>query len=340
MIKLIDINKEYVQKGSKVLAVKNANLEVQKGEIYGIIGYSGAGKSTMVRLFNLLEKPTTGEILFNDKSLTKLSDKDLRAEQQQIGMIFQHFNLLWSRTVLENIKLPMELVGKSKEEMDKKANELIKLVGLDGKENFYPSELSGGQKQRVGIARALANAPKMILADEATSALDPQTTDQILDLLVEINQKLGLTIVLITHEMHVIKRICHKVAVMEAGEIVEKGTVMDVFHDPKAQITKRFLNQIDDDDQSEIVINNFKEKYPNSTTYSLRFIAEDIEAPIVSTMARKFPESRLHVLHVSTVLTQDGTYAKMTLQVIGNEELQKAVREHLDSTYNVTMEVI
>ena len=340
MIKLIDINKEYVQKGSKVLAVKNANLEVQKGEIYGIIGYSGAGKSTMVRLFNLLEKPTTGEILFNDKSLTKLSDKDLRAEQQQIGMIFQHFNLLWSRTVLENIKLPMELAGKSKEEMDKKANELIKLVGLDGKENFYPSELSGGQKQRVGIARALANAPKMILADEATSALDPQTTDQILDLLVEINQKLGLTIVLITHEMHVIKRICHKVAVMEAGEIVEKGTVMDVFHDPKAQITKRFLNQIDDDDQSEIVINNFKEKYPNSTTYSLRFIAEDIEAPIVSTMARKFPESRLHVLHVSTVLTQDGTYAKMTLQVIGNEELQKAVREHLDSTYNVTMEVI
>ena len=247
MIKLIDINKEYVQKGSKVLAVKNANLEVQKGEIYGIIGYSGAGKSTMVRLFNLLEKPTTGEILFNDKSLTKLSDKDLRAEQQQIGMIFQHFNLLWSRTVLENIKLPMELAGKSKEEMDKKANELIKLVGLDGKENFYPSELSGGQKQRVGIARALANDPKMILADEATSALDPQTTDQILDLLVEINQKLELTIVLITHEMHVIKRICHKVAVMEAGEIVEKGTVMDVFHDPQAQITKRFLNQIDDD---------------------------------------------------------------------------------------------
>ncbi|MFZ2200280.1 MAG: ATP-binding cassette domain-containing protein [Leptotrichiaceae bacterium] len=340
MIKLIDINKEYVQKGSKVLAVKNANLEVQKGEIYGIIGYSGAGKSTMVRLFNLLEKPTTGEILFNDKSLTKLSDKDLRAEQQQIGMIFQHFNLLWSRTVLENIKLPMELAGKSKEEMDKKANELIKLVGLDGKENFYPSELSGGQKQRVGIARALANDPKMILADEATSALDPQTTDQILDLLVEINQKLELTIVLITHEMHVIKRICHKVAVMEAGEIVEKGTVMDVFHDPQAQITKRFLNQIDDDDQSEIVINNFKEKYPNSTTYSLRFIAEDIEAPIVSTMARKFPESRLHVLHVSTVPTQDGTYAKMTLQVIGNEDLQKAVREHLDSTYNVTMEVI
>ena len=256
MIKLIDINKEYIQKGSKVLAVKNANLEVQKGEIYGIIGYSGAGKSTMVRLFNLLEKPTTGEILFNDKSLTKLSDKDLRAEQQQIGMIFQHFNLLWSRTVLENIKLPMELAGKSKEEMDKKANELIKLVGLDGKENFYPSELSGGQKQRVGIARALANDPKMILADEATSALDPQTTDQILDLLVEINQKLELTIVLITHEMHVIKRICHKVAVMEAGEIVEKGTVMDVFHDPQAQITKRFLNQIDDDDQSEIVINN------------------------------------------------------------------------------------
>ena len=232
MIKLINVNKEYVQKGNKVLAVKNANLEVKKGEIYGIIGYSGAGKSTMVRLFNLLERPTSGEIIFDGKSLTKLSEKDLRAEQQQIGMIFQHFNLLWSRTVLENIKLPMELVGKSKEEMNKKANELVKLVGLDGKENFYPSELSGGQKQRVGIARALANDPKMILADEATSALDPQTTDQILDLLVEINQKLGLTIVLITHEMHVIKRICHKVAVMEAVEIVEKGMVIDVFHNP------------------------------------------------------------------------------------------------------------
>ncbi len=340
MIKLIDINKEYIQKGNKVYAVKNANLEVKKGEIFGIIGYSGAGKSTMVRLFNLLEKPTNGEIIFNGKSLTKLTPKELRAEQQQIGMIFQHFNLLWSRTVLENIKLPMELVGKSKEEMDTKARELVKLVGLEGKENFYPSELSGGQKQRVGIARALANDPKMILADEATSALDPQTTDQILDLLVEINDKLGLTIVLITHEMHVIKRICKKVAVMEAGQIVEQGTVMDVFHNPKANITKRFLNQIDDDDQSEIVINNFKNKYPESTVYSLRFIAEDIEAPIVSTVARKFPEALLHILHVSTLPTKEGTYLKIILQVIGDENLQKAVREHLDTTYNVTMEVI
>ena len=340
MIKLENVTKEYIQKNNVVQAVKETTLEIKKGEIYGIIGYSGAGKSTLVRLFNLLEVPTSGKVIFDGKSLTDLSAKDLREERKKIGMIFQHFNLLWSRTVLDNIMLPMELSGEKKDKMIEKATELVKLVGLEGKEDFYPSELSGGQKQRVGIARALANDPKMILADEATSALDPETTDQILDLLVEINEKLGLTIVLITHEMHVIEKICHKVAVMEAGGVVESGSVIKVFHNPKSNVTKRFLNQIDDNEQSEEVVRVFKEKYPNSVVYSFRFIAEDINAPIVSTLARQFPDAVIQVLHVSIVITKEGNYVKINLQIIGEDELQENVKKYLNANYNVTTEVI
>jgi D-methionine transport system ATP-binding protein len=225
----------------QVTAVTNIDLEINKGEIFGIIGYSGAGKSTLLRMINQLEKPTKGSVFIGEENLTTLRGKELRQARQNIGMIFQHFNLLWSRTVSENISFPLEVAKVPKAQRQARVAELIKLVGLEGREDSYPSQLSGGQKQRVGIARALANNPSILLCDEATSALDPKTTDSILQLLLDINKRLGLTIVLITHEFDVIRKICNKVAVMEEGRIVEQGNVQQIFHQPRHQATKSFV---------------------------------------------------------------------------------------------------
>ncbi len=234
MISIKDVEKVFPSKQGPLIAVDDVNLEIQEGEIFGVIGYSGAGKSTLIRMLNGLELPTEGSVTVAKRVISKITGSELRKARQEISMIFQHFNLLWSRTVSENIAFPLEIAGVKGADRHKRVNELIKLVGLEGRENAYPSQLSGGQKQRVGIARALANNPKVLLCDEATSALDPQTTDSILDLLVDINKRLGLTIVLITHEMHVIRKICHRVAVMENGRIVELGKVLDVFKKPRA----------------------------------------------------------------------------------------------------------
>ncbi len=223
MITIKNLSKIYRTKKQNITAVDELNLTIESGEIFGVIGYSGAGKSTFVRLLNRLEEPTAGEIIINGKDIVKQRKNELRLARQEIGMIFQHFNLLWSRTVHQNIAFPLEIAGVPKKERKEKVDRLIELVGLKGRENAYPSQLSGGQKQRVGIARALANDPKVLLCDEATSALDPETTDSILDLLVDINKRLGLTIVLITHEMNVIRKICHRVAVMDTGKVVEQG---------------------------------------------------------------------------------------------------------------------
>lgn len=233
MILLENVKKIYKAKSGDVTAVDNANLKIEKGEIFGVIGYSGAGKSSLIRLFNQLEKPTSGQITIANRVISAITGSELRKARQEIGMIFQHFNLLWSRTVRENIEFPLEIAGVDKAKRRKRVDELIHLVGLEGRGDAYPSQLSGGQKQRVGIARALANNPQVLLCDEATSALDPETTDQILDLLLDINKRLGLTIVLITHEMHVIRKICNRVAVMEKGKIVETGPVLDVFRNPQ-----------------------------------------------------------------------------------------------------------
>ena len=216
-------------------AVKNISFSIEKGDIFGIIGLSGAGKSTLVRCLNLLEKPTEGSIYIDGKNLVELTPKELRKERQDIGMIFQHFNLLMQRNVLDNICFPLEIAGVSKKEARKRALELLEIVGLSEKAKAYPVQLSGGQKQRVAIARVLANNPKILLCDEATSALDPQTTKSILKLLKEINQKYGITIVVITHEMSVIQEICSKVAVLHHGSLVEKGTVEELFHAPKTE---------------------------------------------------------------------------------------------------------
>lgn len=287
MIQLKQIVKKYQTKHQDVLAVDHVDLDVDEGVIYGVIGFSGAGKSTLVRILNYLEEPTSGQVIIDGDELGQLSKAQLRKKRQKVSMIFQHFNLLWSRTVLNNIKFPLEIAGIGKEEAKKRALELVELVGLKGRENAYPSELSGGQKQRVGIARALANDPKVLLCDEATSALDPQTTDEILELLLKIRKEKDLTIVIITHEMNVIRQICDEVAVMENGKIIERGAVKEVFEHPKHQVTKRFVKEGLNDEFDESI----EELIPNEQDgYILRlnFSGEETTEPIVSYITQKY----------------------------------------------------
>ena len=273
MINLQNITKKYKTTNGELTAVKDVNLSINKGEIFGIIGYSGAGKSTMIRLLNGLEKPTSGTVTVNNQEFSSIKGQKLRDARQKVSMIFQHFNLLWSRTVAENIAFPLEIAGVPKAKREARVKELITLVGLEGREKHIHHNYRG-QKQRVGIARALANNPEVLLCDEATSALDPETTDAILDLLVDINERLGLTIVLITHEMHVIRKICHRVAVMEAGEIVERGEVLQVFQAPQAAITKKFVSQITDTKETQETVAQIKANYPNGQLVKLIFVGE------------------------------------------------------------------
>lgn len=241
IIKVENLTKTFTSKSGNVEAVRNVNFEVEKGDIFGIIGLSGAGKSTLVRCLNLLEKPTGGKVIVNGKDLTRLSEKELRKERQNIGMIFQHFNLLMQRNVLGNVCFPMEIAGIKKNEAKKRAYELLKIVGLEDKAAAYPAQLSGGQQQRVAIARVLANNPDILLCDEATSALDPQTTKSILELLKKINREEGITIVIITHSMSVVKEICNNVAVLENGVAVEIEKTEELFKNPKTDIAKKLV---------------------------------------------------------------------------------------------------
>lgn len=241
MIELVDVNKTFISGKMEVKAVQNVSIKIEKEQIYGIIGYSGAGKSTLIRCINLLERPTSGEVLFKGEDLVKLEERGLRKRRKKIGMIFQHFNLFNSRTVYENVAYPLRGVKLSKEEKRKKVLELLELVELKDKIDSYPSQLSGGQKQRVSIARALANDPEVLLCDEATSALDPKTTKSILGLLKKLNEELGLTIILITHQMEVIKEICHRVSIMENGRIIEEGDIVKIFSNPEHETTKEFI---------------------------------------------------------------------------------------------------
>ena len=268
-------------------AVNDVSVTIEDGEIFGIVGYSGAGKSTLVRIINQLEKQTSGTLIINGEDISKLSNNQLRKKRQKIGMIFQHFNLLWSRTVFRNIELPLEIAGVDKETREKRVVELIKLVGLDGREDSYPSELSGGQKQRVGIARALANDPNILLCDEATSALDPETTESILDLLSKINDELGITIVLITHQMEVVQRICQRVAIMSDGYIVELGSVKDVFARPKHEVTKRFVQNIDSGKNIDRLQKDLKALYPNGEIMRLTFMGGNSDKPIIAGAIKK-----------------------------------------------------
>ncbi|WP_353856694.1 methionine ABC transporter ATP-binding protein [Bacillus sp. Bos-x628] len=325
MIQLQNVSKTYHSKNGNVDAVKNVNLEIDKGEIFGIIGYSGAGKSSLIRLLNGLELPTEGIIEVAGNRINEISSAKLRKARQEISMIFQHFNLLWSRTVRQNIMFPLEIAGVPTSKRRARADELIKLVGLEGKENVYPSQLSGGQKQRVGIARALANNPKVLLCDEATSALDPQTTDSILELLADINQRLGLTIVLITHEMHVIRKICHRVAVMENGRIVEEGEVLRVFRQPKEEMTKRFVKQLVEPEEAKETIEHILERMKEGKVVRLSFIGDSAEQPLITDIIRSF-QVDVNILQGKITQTQEGAFGTLFIHINGVEtEVEKAI---------------
>ncbi len=305
IIQLLSVSKSY----KKVSALKEIYLTIGRGDVYGIIGLSGAGKSTLIRCLARLVIPTSGKILFQGNDLGAMQKHELRDFRKKMGMIFQHFNLLNSRSVAGNIAYPMEIAGASKEEQNKRIDELLELVGLTEKKDAYPSQLSGGEKQRVGIARALANQPDVLLCDEATSALDPKTTKEILRLLKSIHRHLGVTIVLITHEMEVIKQICNKVAVIEKGEIVEKGLVIDVFSEPQHPTTKNFLEK----SSHELPPEFLKELPPNRKLLRLRFKGKAAGEPIISELVRKFDVDanillgwidRLHTLFLGTLIIE------------------------------------
>ena len=291
MIKLNNITKIFTLPDKKLTALDNVSLHVPKGQICGVIGASGAGKSTLIRCVNLLERPTHGAVLIDDVDLTQLSEAELVKTRRQIGMIFQHFNLLTSRTVFENVALPLELENKSKAEIQEKTTELLALVGLSDKHNVYPANLSGGQKQRVAIARALASDPKVLLCDEATSALDPATTQSILKLLKEINRTLGITILLITHEMEVVKRICDQVAVIDKGRLIEQGTVSEIFSNPKTELAQEFISSTFHITLPEEYLKNLSDTPKHAKSYPIikfEFTGRSVDAPLLSQASKKF----------------------------------------------------
>ncbi len=291
MIKLNNITKIFTLPDKKLTALDNVSLHVPKGQICGVIRASGAGKSTLIRCVNLLERPTHGAVLIDDVDLTQLSDAELVKTRRQIGMIFQHFNLLTSRTVFENVALPLELENKSKAEIQEKTTALLALVGLSDKHNVYPANLSGGQKQRVAIARALASDPKVLLCDEATSALDPATTQSILKLLKEINRTLGITILLITHEMEVVKRICDQVAVIDKGRLIEQGTVSEIFSNPKTELAQEFISSTFHITLPEEYLENLSDTPKHAKSYPIikfEFTGRSVDAPLLSQASKKF----------------------------------------------------
>lgn len=337
IIKLNKVNKIY---NNNVHALKDIDLSVEEGDIYGIIGYSGAGKSTLIRLLNGLETATTGEVVVLDEDFGKINNERRRIKRQSIGMIFQHFNLLWSRTVAENIAFPLEILGVPKNEREKRVDELVKLVGLEDRKNNYPSQLSGGQKQRVGIARALAGNPKILLCDEATSALDPETTADVLDLINEIHKKTNITVVLITHEMNVVKTICTKVAVIDGGRIVEEGLVSDVFYNPQKDVTKNFLKQTAFSSEKSASQNlaNWKEEFVNGKIVKLTFSNKNFNEPIINDVTHEF-DVKLNIIQGKVDKTKNGYIGTLYAQLLGDDiEIDRAIEKL--TNLEITVEVL
>ena len=341
MIRLAAIKKSYESAAGEVTALKGVDLEIERGEIYGIIGLSGAGKSTLIRCINMLERPTEGKVIVDGKDLTALGEAELREERKGIGMIFQHFNLLSSATVYDNVAFPLRLSGTDEKQIRTKVEPLLALVGLADKAQQYPAQLSGGQKQRVGIARALASDPKVLLSDEATSALDPQTTKSILHLIADINKKLGLTVVIITHEMQVIKDICDKVAVIEGGVIAEKGSVLDIFTKPKERITREFVSTLLSNDLPI----NYREKELSPETVEggelllrLTFLGERADDPVIDDVIRRF-SIEVSILYGTLDQIKSVPYGRMIVGIRGEQaEIDRAL-SYLD-TRDLTKEVI
>ncbi|EPF17569.1 Methionine import ATP-binding protein MetN [Cedecea davisae] len=325
MIVLSGVSKIFAGKNGDIKAVENISLTVEKGQIYGIIGYSGAGKSTLIRLLNGLEAPSSGSIFIAGQDIANASSEALRQARLKVSMVFQHFNLLWSRTVAENIAFPMQIAGVNKRQIKQRVGELVKLVGLEGREGAYPSQLSGGQKQRVGIARALANNPEVLLCDEATSALDPQTTDAILDLLLDINRQLKLTIVLITHEMHVVRKICQRVAVMENGKIVEEGAVLDVFTHPQQPITQTFVRQVSHHGEGGSPFNPQWVQGLSGSILKLIFPGGQAQQPVVAEVIQHF-NLALNILHGKITQTVDGSFGELYVHFEEASQLDNIVQ--------------
>ena len=336
MINLNNVSKTFYQKGKEIQALKPTNLHVKAGEIFGIIGYSGAGKSTLLRCLNLLETPSEGEVIVDNQVVNKLNRKDLRLYRQKIGMIFQQFNLLSSKTVGENIAFNLKAGDVDPKDIPKRIDELLELVGLSDKKNVYPSQLSGGQKQRVGIAKALANNPKLLLCDEATSALDPVTTKQILSLLKEINRKLGITIILVTHEMEVIKQICDNVAVMENGEIIELNSVYEIFSNPKTKLMQEFIANLHNDEDFE---EHLAEHYKNETVIRVIFKGEATKEPLIQTLANKYNVTT-NILAGRIEYIQNKQLGSLTFSVIGEpNNTEKFVNHLIDQVNDVEVYV-
>ena len=338
MIRVEDVSKVYQTKQGPVTAVDQVSLEIGQGVIYGIIGFSGAGKSTLVRMFNGLESVSSGSIWVNNQDIAQLSQKELLQARLKVAMIFQHFNLLWSRTVEENISFPLEIAGVKKVERQKRVAELVKLVGLEGREKSYPAQLSGGQKQRVGIARALANNPEVLLCDEATSALDPKTTADILALLAKINQELGLTIVMITHEMQVVSKICHRVAVMENGRVIEEGAVVDVFRHPKHQVTKQFVGSERHEEDLAEVLSQLGDSLNGGTLVRLNYFGYETADGILADVIREF-NIGISIIQGSVQITQEGPLGNLLVLVEEQGERLSQIMQAFEKG-NVSVEVI
>ncbi|MDD5940701.1 MAG: ATP-binding cassette domain-containing protein [Lachnospiraceae bacterium] len=334
IIEVKDLSKTFVTKDATVEALKNINFSVEAGDIYGIIGMSGAGKSTLVRCLNYLEVPTKGTVTVEGKELGTLSGKELRDLRSSIGMIFQNFNLLMQKTVLDNVCFPMIIHGRSRAEAKERAVQLLKTVGLESKEKAYPAQLSGGQRQRVAIARSLACDPKILLCDEATSALDPQTTQSILELLRKINKETGITIVIITHSMSVVREICHNVAIVENGEIVERGLVEDIFTHPKSKAARRLIIEGKDPDQWE------KEQENKETDHTVSILHEDRRIrivftsnssfePVIANMILKFREP-VNILKADTKDVNGTARGEMILGLPADKDLQEQMIAYLN----------
>lgn len=331
MIRFEHVSKTFQTKNGPFDALKDVSFEIEKGDIYGVIGYSRAGKSTLIRMVNALETPTSGNVWVEEKDIGTLNQKELRNLRKGIGMIFQQFNLLESKTIYDNVAIALKLNGVSKKDMEKRVTELLDFVELSDKKYSYPGQLSGGQKQRVGIARALANNPSILLCDEATSALDPKTTDSILELLKKINEMLHITIVIITHEMNVIQKICNKVAVMDYGQVVETGSVIQVFSNPQSDIARRFVGNLIRDVIPEPLVESIRRETRNSRLLRIKLENTDSTEPLLWEINRRF-EVETNILYSTINVIQGIVVGIMLVLFIGTDaEIEKAEQYILES---------
>lgn len=325
MIELRDVTKQFQTKQHTVTALDKVSLKIEKGDIFGIIGYSGAGKSTLLRMVNGLEKPNEGDVIVAGKRIKDLTENELNQLRKKIGMVFQQFSLLETRTVFQNIALPLVLLRKNKSDIAQRVEELLDFVDLKDKKDVPVNKLSGGQKQRVGIARALATNPEILLCDEATSALDPKTTQSILKLLKKINQNFGITILLITHEMEVVKEICNKMAVMEHGEIVEQGSVVDLFTSPKNDLTRSFIHTIVNHNIPRSILKRLDQRYP---IYRLTFLGENSEQDLLSRINKEYKVST-RILSASVNEVGETVLGILFIQIEGEENILKEVEDYV-----------